>query len=234
MEILSRLHVFSPLDGVALSIIALCWAMIGLVVERGIFGRISVSILMADYRRAWMRTFVQRDPRILDANILSTLREGTTFFASATLIALGGGMALMGNPERLKGLAQDLSLESAPLFVWDIKLLLILGFMANALLKFVWANRLFGYCAVVMASVPNDVSDMAYARAAQAAELNITAARSFNRGIRSLYFAMGAAAWLLGPEALLIATAITASILIRREFASQSRTILLQNIEDLT
>jgi len=228
MNLLDRLQYFTPLDGVALAAIGICWIVIGLVVENGLAGRPSVSMLMADYRRDWMRVFVDRDPRIFDGNVLGNLRQGISFLASASMIALGGGLALIGNTERLLDVAQDLSLENAPALVWDVKLLLILFFMANALLKFIWAHRLFGYCAVIMASVPNDTSDASFARAAQAGEINITAARSFNRGLRSLYFALGSAAWLLGPIALLCATAVTISVLWRREFASHSRRILME------
>ncbi len=228
MEILDRLSFFDAMDGAALAFLALAWLGIGLAVERGLPGRPSVSMLMAGYRRAWMRVFVTRDPRILDGNLLTNLRQGTAFFASAAMIALGGGLALIGNTERLLGLARDLNLEQAPVLVWEVKLLLILLFMGNALLKFVWAHRLFGYCAVLMGSVPVEMSEPAKTRAEQAAEVNISAARSFNRGLRSVYFAMGAAAWLLGPEALIAATVLTVAVLWRREFASQSREVLLR------
>ena len=106
--------------------------------------------------------------------------------------------------------------------------MIILLFLANAFLKYVWAHRLFGYCAVLMAAVPNEPDDpTAYPRAAQAAEICVTAARSFNRALRATYFALAAAAWILGPIPLILGTMITMAMLYRREFASQSRTILL-------
>jgi uncharacterized membrane protein len=96
-------------------------------------------------------------------------------------------------------------------------------------LKFVWSNRLFGYCSVMMAAVPNDPEDpLAYHRAGQAAEINITAAKSFNRGLRSIYFALAALGWLLGPLALALATIATTMVLMRRDFASHSRAVMLQ------
>jgi uncharacterized membrane protein len=101
-------------------------------------------------------------------------------------------------------------------------------FLANAVLKFIWSNRLFGYCAVMMAAVPNDPADaMALHRATQAGELNITAAKSFTRGLHSIYFALGSLGWLLGPYVLIATTLLTSAMLIRREFASQSRKIML-------
>jgi uncharacterized membrane protein len=104
----------------------------------------------------------------------------------------------------------------------------VLIFVANAFLKFVWSHRLFGYCSIMMAAVPNDPAHAeCYPRAAQAAEVNITAARNYNRGLRSVYFALGALGWLLGPEALLVTASISHATLLRREFASQSRAAML-------
>jgi uncharacterized membrane protein len=228
MDVLSRLQYFGPLDVIGVFGISVSWLLIGYFVENGFFGRPSVAALMIDYRREWMKQFVSREPRIFDASILGNLRQGTTFFASTCLIAIGGGLAVIGNTEQLLGLAEDLSLDNAPSLIWEVKILFFVLFMVNAMLKFVWSHRLFGYCSVIMASVPNDRSDLAYARAAQAGEINITAARSFNRGLRAIYFALGAAAWLLGPEALIAATVLTVAVLWRREFASHSRSVLMQ------
>lgn len=230
MELLDRLQFFGPLDLIAISLLALAWGAIDWVIEHTNSKRPSVSVIMAGYRREWMVQFVTREPRIFDANILANLRQGTTFFASASMIGIGGGLALIGNKEQLVGIAKDLSLEHAPAVVWEVKILVVVLFLANGFLKFVWSHRLFGYCAVMLASVPNDPADPAcIPRANQAAEINITAARSFNRGLRSVYFALGALAWLLGAIPLLVATALTVLILWRREFASHSRGILLQN-----
>lgn len=230
MELLERLQFFGPTDLVAISLLALAWVGIGWSIERAGSKRPSVSVIMAGYRREWMIQFITREPRIFDSNILANLRQGTTFFASASMIGIGGGLALIGNTEQLLGIAQDLSLENAPAVIWEVKILVVILFLANGFLKFVWSHRLFGYCAVMLASVPNDATDPAcIPRAKQAAEINITAARSFNRGLRSVYFALGALAWLLGAVPLLGATALTVLILWRREFASHSRSVLLQD-----
>jgi len=220
----------SPLDLAALAFLAGAAVVFGYVTERPPAGRPSVSILMAGYRREWMRQFVTRQPRIFDASVMDSLRQGTSFLASATMIAIGGCVAMIGNKERLIGLAEDLTLDAMPTALWEAKIIVILLFLTNAFLKFVWSHRLFGYCAIVMASVPNEVSDpLAYPRAAQAAEINISAAKNFNRGLRSLYFALAALAWFLGPAALFAATVVTLAVLWRREFASTSRAALQQS-----
>lgn len=68
-------------------------------------------------------------------------------------------------------------------------------------------------------------------RARQAAEINITAARSFNRGLNSVYFALASLGWLIGPVPLSIATVLTAGVLLRRELASPSRQIMLEDLQ---
>ncbi|MFB9148648.1 DUF599 domain-containing protein [Roseovarius ramblicola] len=220
---------FTPRDLAAFLTLVGAWAGVTLLIEHAPRRFPSTSNLMAQYRREWMVQFVARDPRIFDSQIIGQLRQGTSFFASATLIAIGGTLALLGEVERLIGLADDLMDGTAPVIVWEVKILVIVAFLTNAFLKFVWANRLFGYCAVVMAAVPNDPADpAALPRAQKAAEINITAARGFNRGLRALYFALTAAAWLLGAWALLLAVAITLMVLLRREFASLSRAVLMR------
>lgn len=222
-----RLSLFTPWDFAGVALLFVAWIGIGVLIETS-RRRISVSNLTTEYRRAWMDQMVTRDPRIFDSQILAILRQGTAFFASTCMIAIGGMLALIGNAERLAGVAQDLTLETAPIFVWEFKLLLVILLVANGFLKFVWSHRLFGYCAVLMAAVPNDPTDpAAYPRAAKAAALNVTAARGYNRGLRSIYFAMAAAAWLLGALPLIVAVLFTLAVVYRREFASQSREALL-------
>ncbi|MFK7744952.1 MAG: DUF599 domain-containing protein [Roseobacter sp.] len=228
MTMVDRIELFTSFDLAALGLLFLLWVGIGWRVEHASTRHPSTSMLMAGYRRAWMREMVTRQPRIFDAQILGTLRQGTAFFASTCVIALGGTLALIGNADRLAGVAVDITLADHPAIVWEIKLMVVAILLTNAFLKFVWANRLFGYCSVLMAAVPNDVEhEKAYHRADQAGEINITAARSFNRGLRSIYFALAAAAWLIGPLALTLAVLATFVVVWRREFASHSRKILL-------
>lgn len=228
---MTRLDLFQPLDFAAVAVLLATWLFIGWRIDAGGL-RPSVSMLMAEYRREWMQVMIDRDPRIFDSQILSMLRQGASFFASACMIAIGGALALIGNGQRLATLGNDLTFADDPAIVWELKLTLVTVLLVNAFLKFVWSNRLFGYCAVLVAAVPNDPTDpRALPRAQQAGEINITAARSFNRGLRSIYFAMASSAWLIGPLALLIATAVTLAVLWRREFASKSRAALMAGLE---
>lgn len=228
MTFMDRLTLFQPLDFIALGMLFFFWAAIGWRVEHPSAKHLSTTRIVAGYRQEWMRQMVTREPRIFDAQVLATLRQGTAFFASTSVIAIGGTLAVIGNAERLAGVAADITLMDHPTIVWELKLMVLTLFLTNAFLKFVWANRLFGYCAVLMAAVPNDPTHAdAYKRAEQAAQINITGARSFTRGLRSMYFALASAAWLAGPIALILAATFTVTVIWRREFASHSRKILL-------
>lgn len=220
----------SAADLSAIVLLFAVWFGIGWFTERPPAGKPSVSVLMTRFRREWMVHFITRDPRIFDGNILASLREGTAFFASACMIATGGILALIGNTDQLQGLARELALEGGDI-LWELKLLVTMFFVVNAFLKFVWAHRLFGYCAIMMAAVPNDPLDpMTRDRAMQAADLNITAARSFNAGLRSVYFALGSLGWLAGPWVLMLGTAVVLFVTWRREFASTSRQVIMRSL----
>ncbi len=84
-----------------------------------------------------------------------------------------------------------------------------------------------------MAAVPNDPEDpQALPMALQAGELNITAARGYNRGLQVVYFGITSSAWLLGAGPLILATLVTLLVILRREFASQSRHVLIHGAPD--
>lgn len=228
MTFMNHLALLGTFDWAAAGLLLVMWLSVGWLIEHPPASRPSVTTLMAENRREWMRVFVFRDPRIFDSQILNGLRQGTAFFASTCVFAIGGVLALIANTDPLRGVAAEVSTEIVPAVIWQIKLALVMLLMASGFLRFVWANRVFGYCSVMMGAVPNDPLDPnSMPRALQAAELNVRAAINFNRGLRSIYFALGALAWLLGPVPLLVATMVVTFIVWSREFASVPRDILL-------
>lgn len=232
MQLADYLIYFTTLDFIAIAFILTSWLGLTLVIEHSPDSHPSTSRLMGSYRRAWMEQMVTREPRIFDSQTLGSLRQGTAFFTSASMIALGGGLTLIASTDTLQGVMSDLSTASVPVIIWDLKILFTLLFLTNGFLKFVWAHRLFGYCHILMGAVPNDPDDVnALPLALKAAELNISAGRSYNRGLRSVYFAIASCAWFFGPIALIAATVVTLVVMIRREFASHSRKVLLQQTE---
>tara|TARA_R110002051_G_scaffold183061_3_gene252692 strand:- start:11875 stop:12573 length:699 start_codon:yes stop_codon:yes gene_type:complete len=229
MYMLDHISILGAFDVAAALFMILIYGALGWIIEHPPKSRPSVTILMSQKRRDWMRVFVERDPRIFDSQILASLRQGTSFFASTCILAIGGVLALAQNTDPLVGVAREVTEVMTPVLAIQLKLAFVGIILTNAFLKFVWSNRVFGYCAVLMAAVPNDPNDpLAHPRAAQAAELNIRAAMNFNRGLRAMYFALGALAWLLGPIGLFVATLVVVWVVWSREFASIPRDILLR------
>lgn len=220
---------FGLWDGAAaLLLVASIWAITWLV-ERGSATRRSVARLMTEHRQRWMQLMSERENRIVDSGLLNILHRGAAFFASASLIGIGGVIALIGQSERLLGVASDLTPDATneDRVVWEIKLLFILCLMALAFLKFVWAHRLLSYCAVLIGATPESADSEMHRRAAlKAAAVNVRAGSSFNRGLRLMYFSLATLAWFFGPAAFAAATLMTAAMLYRREFLSETHRIL--------
>lgn len=229
MTLVDRLSLLSPLDIGAAAFLLLAWFAIGWIVENPPASRPSVSMLMDSYRQEWLNAALERDNRIFDAQIVVSLRQGTSFFASTSLFALGAVLALIGNTDPLEGVARELTAKEEPLIVYQVKLIAVVLFLTHAFLRFAWSNRMFGYASVMLAALPNDPkAKNGKLRARQACELNKRATLNFNRGMRSIYFALATIAWLLGPIALMLATAFTLGFLWEREFMSGARRALLE------
>ena len=223
------------LDYLAVLLTVLAWIGVGWIIENPPASHPSVTKLVTEYRRDWMIVFMQRDPRIFDAQILNGLRQGTSFFGSTSILAIGGLLALIGNPSPLQSVNEALELGPASALLWQTKLSFVGVFLVVAFLKFVWANRLFGYCSIIMASVPNDpAAPHARSRAKMAGEINIRAAMNFNRGLRAMYFALAGLAWLVHPGALALAGLMTAGILLSRDFRSLSRELMQERSDEET
>jgi uncharacterized membrane protein len=221
--------ILSAADLAAIGVFFASTLLMRWLIEHAPESRPSTSQLMAAYRRAWMAEVPKRENRIVDATLVASLRNGAAFFASGTMIAIGGIFAALGQAETIMAVASDLTggIENRA-EVWEMKLIFILFLVVNAFLAFVWSHRLFGYCAVLIGAIP-EAGEVEETRVAveRAASLNITAARSFNRGLRGTYYAIAALALFFGPVALGVAALVTSAIIYRREFLSESRRALM-------
>lgn len=224
---LPRLADLTGYDALAALYLLVCWLGVAWWVEDSGRAHQSASTLMYAHRITWMREMSRREPRILDGNLLSGLQGSASFFASTALFGIGGVLAMLGQASKLAEVAHALPL-SGPVSPDGLRLRLIIPliFIAYAFFKFAWAQRLFGYCAVLIGAVPiwDPEREAEITKAAdRAGKINALAARSFNRGLRSMYFTLGSLAWLVGPLALVLATTAVAWMVHRREFRSESR-----------
>jgi uncharacterized membrane protein len=223
----------TPLDLAAVAYFLLAVGIYRLITgRRRLQARSLVGAVQAQ-RMRWMLNMAKRDNRMLDAILLGSLSQGNAFFASTSAIAVGGLAATMGSGEKLQAILGRLPfVATATPFVWEVKLILIMGIFIYAFFKFAWAFRLSHYVAIMIGAMPN--ADAAHAEdcarhAERTARLIGVAGEHSNSGIRSFYHAIAAIAWFFHPLLFMLATSWVILILARRDFFSRSLRLIAGN-----
>ena len=219
----------STADLAALGLFLLAWVLHTLASDGRLVSRVSLTTAMNAQREAWMRTMAEREIRIVDTAIMSGLQQGTAFFASSSLIALGGCFALLGASDRVLEVLSNLPLGGAPSRpAFQIKVLGLVLILAFSFFKFGWAYRLFNYCSILIGAVPiphgeasrNPVTQTAVWRATQ---MNMLAGKHFNSGLRGVFFSIGYLGWFVDPVVFVLSTLLLLAVLVRRQFFSAAR-----------
>src|ERR1700739_2248920 len=91
-------------DLIALAFFLVAWVTYAAVIEWSEHGRRGLNAEMDSYRETWMRQMLARQNRIVDTQITAALQNGNAFFASTSLIAVGGALTLLrSTDERITG-----------------------------------------------------------------------------------------------------------------------------------
>jgi len=214
-------------DVLAVTWFVAAWVIYSLVIEKTAKGKTSLNSLMNGYRDDWMERLLARDMRMVDAQVTAALQSGTAFFASTSLIAIGGALTLMRASDDILPVISLFGQGAVPSReLWELKMLGLIVIFVYAFFKFAWSYRLFNYFAIMVgAAPPPELKDTAAAKsfAHRAAELCTDAGRHFNRGQRAFFFSLGYLGWLLGPLPLVLTTTGVVIVMWRRQFASDSR-----------
>jgi uncharacterized membrane protein len=213
-------------DIVAVSFFILEWTVYAVTLEHTAYGRDSLSARMHVYREVWIRRMLDRQTRMVDTQIMASLQNGTAFFASTSLLAIGGALALLRSTNEalaaLRALPIDLSPSPA---LWEIKCVGLVLIFVYAFFKFAWSYRLFNYVAILLGAMPHaeqrDTPE-AEAHVVRTTRLFEAAGRHFNRGLRAFFFALGYLGWFVSPWVLFATTALVVIVTWRRQFASNA------------
>lgn len=193
-------------------------------------GRPSLMARMHEYRVAWMRQMLARDSRITDLQVVQVLVQNIAFFASSSIILIGGLAAVLGARDQALAILSDLPLAAptAPR-VFDAKVLLLVLVFVYAFFKFTWTLRQFNYVAILIGAAPPpaEAATPAAARFVErAARMATRAADHFNKAMRAYYFGLAGLAWFVHPLLFMIATVWVVLVSWRREFRSTSLAVL--------
>jgi uncharacterized membrane protein len=217
---------YSTIDVVAICFFALEWSVYAITLEHTAYGNNSLSARMNAYREVWIRRMLGREARMVDMQIMASLQNGTAFFASTTLLALGGTLALLRATNDALAVLSILPFGEPPsAALWEIKCIGLMLIFIYSFFKFAWAYRLFNYVAILLGGMPQ-ASDAGKpeteAHVQRTTRLFQAAGRQFNRGQRAFFFALGYLGWFISPWVLIASTAAVVIVTWRRQFASSA------------
>jgi uncharacterized membrane protein len=222
------------LDWLALVVFFAAWIGYVWFAKRRAPLRPSLLVAGERVRQKWLSEATYRDPRVLDAIAVQSLSSSPSFFASTTILIIGGLLAILGSSEQATSMVRELPFAArTSILVFDLKVLLLVAIFVYAFFRFTWSLRQYNFGAMLVAAMPMPermaaLSDDARAdMARRAASMLSMAAESFNDGLRAYYMAFATVAWFFSPWAYMTAAGVVVVVLYRREFHSAALGLLL-------
>jgi uncharacterized membrane protein len=210
------------------------WSYAAFARRRAVAGRGSLLATTNRFRRLWMLQTTARENRVIDGVVVQNLSTSPSFFASTTILIIGGLLALLGATEEAAKVVKEIpfAARTSP-FVFDLKLFVLAAVFVYAFFRFTWSMRQYTFGALLIASAPDpkafesgEASREEFAdRAGRVVGL---AAETFNDGLRAYYMAFAVILWFFSPLAFALGTAGIIYLLYQREFRSEVLDVLRQ------
>jgi len=177
------------------------------------------------WRREWMLQASWRDNRMVDAAIAQTLAASPSFFASTSILIIGGLLAALASSEQASELVRELPFAArTSMLVFDLKLVALTAIFVFAFFRFTWSIRQYSFGAILVGAAPessrypDEAARQAFAD--RVGRIMGMAAETFNDGLRAYYLSFAVVAWFFSPWAFIAATLLVLFVLYRREFHS--------------
>jgi uncharacterized membrane protein len=219
-HVLSQQFLALPvLDLVVLGFFLFCWLFYEPMLKRLGHEKNVINTDMTVIRRRWMAEMAVREIALLDGQLLGHALNSASFFASSNLILIAAAAGvLFGGDSALKSIEGLAVLAPASALVFQIKMGVVLIALVRGLLDFIWSIRQMNYCLAAIGATPMWAPRKVLEEYAEATGAILNPALSaFNAGVRGYYFALAAAAWLLGPIAFAVMTGGAMVLLLWRQ-----------------
>jgi len=233
MEATVKLLEFLPAsDWLAMALLFVSWAGYAHFARRRAESRPSILAATNRVRRLWMLQTTYREVRVVDGVVIQNLSSSPSFFASTTILIIGGLLAMLGTSETASTLVRDIPFAARTSnLVFDMKLLLMLAIFVYSFFRFTWSMRQYTFGALLIAAAPEAqrFEDEGLSReefADRAGRIVGLAAETFNDGLRAYYFSFAAIGWFFSPLVFMVATLCVVYILYQREFRSDVLDVL--------
>ncbi len=232
MEIMLKAMTVLPwLDWAAVTVFFAGWGAYAHYSRRGAGSHRSVLAATNAVRRQWMVQTTYREVRVFDGVVIQSLSTSPSFFASTTILIIGGLLAVLGT-DKASELVRELPFAArTTTLIFDVKLILLLGIFVYSFFRFTWSMRQYTFGALLVAAAPEakvfaeqNLSREAFAD--KAGRVVGLAAETFNDGLRGYYFAFAAIGWFFSPLVFMLATVGVITILYQREFRSEVLAVL--------
>jgi uncharacterized membrane protein len=229
LELLRQLNIF---DALALAAFVAAWWGYAAFAKRRAHSAGSLLATTNAIRRRWMLQTTWRENRVIDGVVVQNLSTSPSFFASTTILIIGGLLALLGATDEAAKLVKEIPFAArTSSFVIDVKLFVLTAVYVYAFFRFTWSMRQYTFGALLIASAPEPaVFERGEASreefADRAGRMVGMAAETFNDGLRAYYMAFAVILWFFSPLAFVIGTAGLIYLLYQREFRSEVLEIL--------
>jgi uncharacterized membrane protein len=227
------LQVLPAADWVALGVFFAGWVGYATFARRRSPLRPSLLALTNRERMRWMLQTTGRDNRVIDGVVVQNLSTSPSFFASTTILIIGGLLAVLSTTEQASAIVREIPFAArTSVLVFDLKIVLLTAIFVYAFFRFTWSLRQYTFGALLVAAAPPPESftdeALRQAFASRAGRVMGLAAETFNDGLRAYYMSFAAVGWFFSPWAFMAGTAGVLWILYRREFHSEVLAVLAE------
>jgi uncharacterized membrane protein len=214
----------SLLDSIAGAVFIASWLAYEPLLQRMTGGRGAINIDMIAVREGWLRRMLARENRMVDAALLGQQLNSASFFASTNLLLIAAAAGLLfGGGGALAGVRGIGVAETASDWLIEVKIALVVVTLTKGFLDFIWAIRQMNYAAALFGAAPDHDDIDHHESFVRAGALVLTPAyAAFNSGVRTYYFALAAAAWIVSPWAMIAAVIAAVLLLLRRQTGSDA------------
>jgi uncharacterized membrane protein len=217
---------FTLPDLLALAWFIAAWGGYAILLEYVPHAREGLNARMNRYREVWMRRMLDREMRMVDMQVMAALQNGTAFFASTSLFAIGGALTIIRSTDDVLNVVATLPIGiQTGRVLWEMKAIGLAVIFVYAFFKFSWSYRLYNYVAILLGAMPppaeKDTAE-AQAHVTRTTKLFTAAGRHFNHGQRAFFFALGYLGWFVSPYVFMATTAAVVFVMWWRQFNSDA------------
>jgi uncharacterized membrane protein len=227
MQLLQYLMLMPLADWLALLWFIAVWVGYAVFARRRAERSGSLLATTNHYRRLWLLQTTSRENRVVDGVVVQNLSTSPSFFASTTILIIGGLLALLGTSDKASEFVREIPFAArTSVYVFDLKLMALIVIFIYAFFRFTWSMRQYTFGALLIASMPDAKTfDRDESRrepyAARAGKVVGLAAETFNDGLRAYYMSFAAILWFVSPIAFAVGAAAVVYLLYQREFHSE-------------